>query len=145
MIHIRKIPYIYEETDRWGTPTGYFNVMDCHGYVSNKFANSLFEYEGYKLEDDGIKELMKTIATTNFYDLHKIQLPKMQKLLKDKRGLILEFNMLINNKNDGDVSQYIRSTAVFSQKTLKKHTIFDSLKIKYLKLKCYFLNKGNND
>lgn len=55
MIRIAKIPYIKEDTDRWGIPLGTFSVVDVQGEIDEDKWTKIQEYEGYYISE-GAKE-----------------------------------------------------------------------------------------
>lgn len=139
MIKICKLPYIYEDTDRWGRPLGTFSVMDVQGEIDEQRWAKIQEYEGYYLSE-GAKEdeaIMKkhiddaiVFGNSNVNNLPK--LPNLSKVIGYVDSLIWQFNLLTKNISEEE-SEYVRSYAVFGEVTLHTWTPEHEERVKYLK------------
>lgn len=146
MIRIAKMPYIQEDTDRWGRPLGTFSVVDVQGDIDEDKWNRIQEYEGYFLSE-GAKEdeatmkahIYKAIVTGNVNQADFPKLPHMRKVIDYAKSLIWQFNLL--TQESGDESKYIRSYAIFNEKTLHEWTPEHDEKVKYLKEQAAVMSK----
>lgn len=110
--------------------------MDVSGWVEKPFWYQLKEFEEYSYEKDD--NLVSQYDKLN--KLGKIKAPKMERLIKRSGSQIWQFNMRLNKQEKNGTAEYIRSYALFAEKTLKLTTMVDRIKLLYFKIKCYFMN-----
>lgn len=119
MIRVCKTPSIKEYEDRWGQPTGQFYVEDIQGDISLQMWEDIRLYESYYETQEGKQEMdeaNKMLAAGS--TVSQIDMPLMKKLL-DKAGghMMWQFNMRTKILDD-DTADYVRSYALFGEKTL---------------------------
>jgi len=140
MIRIAKMPYIVEDTDRWGRPLGTFSVVDIQGEIAKEMWGKIQEYEGYSLskeakEDEAIAKIYvdQAIILGDLNINEFPNLPHMNKLIGYCKSLIWQFNLRVSQSDDLSEAEYIRSYAKFDQKTLHEWTAEHDEKVKMLK------------
>lgn len=131
MIRIAKMPYLTEDTDRWGWGLGTYSVVDVQGYMEDQMWNRVQEFEGYYLSvEDKTKASLHGIGIDSISEM----LPYMKKVLAyTNNSLIWEFNLFVSQLKDPSEAKYLRSYAVFGEKTLHEWTPEHDVKVALLK------------
>lgn len=144
-VKICKVPYIFEETDRWGLPDGTYHIRHLVGYVDDQLWRDIQEFEQYETYG-GLEEYA---SIGNFLkqggSASDVKAPIMERLLKRSKGMLWQFNMATTQRLDDkdDERYYIRTYAEFNKKTLMEwEPEFDD-RIKFLQTQCDLLNKKN--
>lgn len=136
MIRIAKMPFIIEDTDRWGVGLGTFSVVDVQGEMPEEMWSRVKEFEGYHLSTEGqaeteaFKEASKAAALAGI-DSVTHTMPYMKKVIGYCNSQLWEFNLRVCEV--GDDTYYIRSYAKFAQITLHEWTPEHDEKVNQLK------------
>ena len=142
MIRIAKIPYIQEDTDRWGRPEGTFSVIDTQGEIDEITWVKIQEFEGYHLSDEAKKEeealkveleARTKLGTLSSFADNEITnfVPHMVKVIRYCGSQIWQFNLRTKTISEEE-SEYIRSYAIFGEVTLHEWTSEHDEKVKFL-------------
>jgi len=149
MIRIAKLPYIIEDSDRWGRPLGTFSVIDIQGDLDEETWAKVKEFESYHISD-GAKEdtkIMKecldnVISGTVVLDVNNMpKLPYMTKLIGYCNSQIYQFNLRTKNSTENDFD-YIRSYGIFGEITNYEWTPEHDEKVKDLQKQVDQMNKS---
>lgn len=138
MVRIAKVPFIQEDTDRWGRPQGTFSVVNIQGDMDDEMWGRVQEYEGYYLSEQGQAET-KALDEATVSSIHGVvdkireMVPYMNKLIGYCNSQLWQFNLRVSQTPYRDVAFYIRSYAIFGEKTHYEWTPEHDEKVKLLK------------
>ena len=137
MIRIGVSPSIVHEEDRWGVSLPTFMVHGYFGYVDKKFWEDLKEFQNHSIAEEVADLCYRTGTSYQSIVDGEIDLPITKRLITMAHGQVWQFNMM--KKPSGD--EWIRSFACLGEKTHKRWTFVDDLKLKYLNWKCKKMNE----
>lgn len=142
MIRIAKMPFIQEDTDRWGVPRGTFSVIDIQGDVEEEMWAKVQEYEGYYISEEGRAEAkaVEEASGKTAYELSELT-PHFKKVIGYSNSVIWQFNLRVSQSEDLSEALYIRSYAVFGEKTLHEWTPEHDQKVLKLRLEALKLSQ----
>ena len=146
MIRIAKIPFIQEDTDRWGRLLGTFSVVDIQGEIYEHLWAQIQEFEGYYLSEGAKSDeaIMKSyisdsIVLGNLITDQLPTLPHMAKVIGYAKSLMWQFN-LRTKKISEEEFEYMRSYAVFGEITLHAWSPEHDKRVEFLKQQVMEMN-----
>lgn len=143
MVRIAKMPYIVEDTDRWGRAEGTYSVVDIQGEMEVGMWIKVQEFEGYNLSNEALAEQQvlraEIEARIKKETLHRFEttemikfLPYMTKVINYCGSQLWQFKLRTSDiDNDSD---YIRSYGIFGEKTLQEWTPEHDVKVAELRI-----------
>ena len=146
-IKIGKTPFIANEQDRWGQSLPTFMVYnDGPGFVEQSFWKEIQEFENHSIEKE-VAEVCFATGLTIQGNLNELmdKLPITSRLIKRAYGQLWQFNMLLKPRTYQEGDDMIRSFAVLGERSIKRWTFVDDIKLAYLRWKCARMNKAVND
>lgn len=137
MIRIGFITGIVHDEDRWGRELPTFMVQGHSGYVDKKFWEEIKEFQNHSIAQEVAQLCFETGQSYHAILDGDIDLPITKRLVAKAHGQLWQFNALEKLNSDS----CIRFVAILGEQTLKRWTLIDSIRFKYLQWKCKRMNK----